>query len=594
MLKRFFLNALSAFVGAWAAIVLLIIAATFFIIGLVGSLMQNEGLAVKKGSVLLLQLRGNIEEVETTPVIDYNVMLRGGFKNITSLNTITKALREAQNNSDIEAVLIACEGASAAPATFNAIRNAVLEFKNSGKRVFAYADNLSMGDYFVATAADEVFLNPSGNLDLQGISGTSLYFKDFLDKIGVSFDIVRVGTYKSAVEPFISNEMSEPARMQLDSLYNQMWGIIRDDIAKARKISSSRLDSLVNNFIFLEDAKAVKKYNLVDSCVYKREIKTILSDYLGKKADDINYVDAVKYGELSDWGMAYGKKKQIAVLYAVGDIAEFEGAGIYCDKLVPIIAKLAEDDNVEGLVLRVNSPGGSVFGSEQIGEALDYFKSKGKKLAVSMGDYAASGGYWISAGADIIFADPLTITGSIGIFGLVPNIQGLADKIGIHPQTVSTNPNANFPSIFTPMTPGQLNALQKNVERGYAKFVNRVAKGRDKSTEYIESIASGRVWDAVTAQKLGLVDKLGGLEDAIGWIAEANSLGSRYEVAIYPKLEPNILNFIPPAVMQNAYVSRLLDKMKKEEAEDIAVNAVVWLLVQNQLQARALNIKTNL
>ena len=594
MLKKFFLNALSAFVGAWAAIVLMVVAGIFFVIGIIGSFAKSEGLSVEKGSVMILRLQGNIEEVESNPTIDYNTLLKGGFEKATSLNSIVKALDQGKNNPYVEALLIECNGASASPATFDAIRNAVKDFKVSGKRVFAYGDELSMGDYFVATAADEVFLNPCGNLNLQGISGTSLYFKDFLDKIGISFDVVRVGTYKSAVEPFVQNEMSDAARSQLDTLYNQMWSYIRDNIAETRKIKASRIDSLVNHFIFLDDAKTAQDEKLVDSCVYKRQLRGILANYMGRDEKKVNFVNAEKLGELSDWGSAYGSKKQIAVLYAVGDIAEFEGAGIYCEKLVPIITRLADDDNIKGLVLRVNSPGGSVFGSEQIGEALDYFKSKGKKLAVSMGDYAASGGYWISAGADRIFADPLTITGSIGIFGLVPNIQGLTDKLGIHPQTVSTNPGVNFPNIMQPMTPQQQDALQKNVERGYDKFINRVANGRKKSPEYIESIASGRVWDAISAKELGLVDQLGGLNEAVKWIADNSQMGDNYEVAVYPKFEPNLFSFIPQELLQNAYVGSLIDKMKKEETGQMALNSLAWLLLQNNRQARALNVKVNL
>ena len=594
MLKKFFLNALSAFVGAWAAIVLMIVAGVIFLFGIIGSFAQKEGVSLSKGSVLVLKLKGEIEEVETAPVLDYSLMLKGKLSQPTTLNSIVKALESGKNNSNIEALLIQCDGAIAAPATFDAIRRAVLDFKKSGKRVFAYGDSFTMGDYFVATAADELFLNPCGNLDLQGISGTSLYFKDFLDKIGISFEVVRVGTYKSAVEPFISNEMSEPARLQLDSLYSQMWGYIRDGIATSRKLQSSRIDSLVNRFIFLEDANAVLENKLVDKCVYKREVNSILAKYLGKDEKDVQYFPAENLAQMSDWGLAYGSKKQIAVLYAVGDIAEFDGAGIYCEKLVPIITRLADNENVKGLVLRVNSPGGSVFGSEQIGEALDYFKSKGKKLAVSMGDYAASGGYWISACADRIFADPLSITGSIGIFGLVPNAEGLTEKIGIHPQTVSTNPGVNFPSIFHPMSELQRDALQKNVERGYDKFISRVASGRNKSKEYIESIASGRVWDAVTARKLGLVDELGGLENAISWIADKSQMGNSYEVAIYPKYEPGILNLIPESVLQNSVVSNVVERMKKEEFEEYAIQYAVWFLLQNNVQARALDMRLNL
>lgn len=593
MLKKFFLNALSSFVGAWVAMVLFIIAGILFLFGSLASVMKNENVSIGKGSVLVVNLSGIIDETETTPKIDYVTLVRGNLTRPRSLSTIVNAIDMAASNSNIEAILIDCNYASAGLATMEAIRNAIVDFKKSGKKVIAYADNLIMSDYLVASVADEVYLNPVGSLALQGISGTSLYFKDFLDKIGVSFDIVRVGTYKSAVEPFIQNEMSEAARAQLDTLYTNMWNLIREDIAKYRKVPAARIDSLVNNYLFLDDATVAKNNKLIDGCLYKRQLDQKFADYTGRKASDINYVSCEALARQSTWGTGYGDRNQIAVIYAVGDIAEFEGAGINCDKLVPIIVNLAEDDKVKGLVLRVNSPGGSAFGSEQIGEALEYFKSKNKKLAVSMGDYAASGGYWISAGADRIFAEPLTITGSIGIFGMVPNIQGLTEKIGIHPQTVSTNPEADFPKIFKPMTEGQKAALQKDVERGYTQFIERVAKGRKKSVQDVESIASGRVWDAVTAKNIGLVDELGGLQDAISWVADASQMGDNYVVSLYPRLEMNLFNLLPGQVMQNAYLSGLIDKMKEEKAEEVAINSAVWLLLQSNVQARALSLYFN-
>lgn len=583
MLKRFFLNALSAFVGAWAAIVLMVVAVFVFIIGLIASVAQNSTEKLTDHSILRLSLSGGITENEDIPKFDYATLMTGRLEQPQSLKTIKAAIEKASSSGNIDALYIDCGGVQAAPATLNVIREYIKEFKKSGKRVIAYANVFSMSDYFVATAADAIYLNPAGSLDLQGINGTTLYYKDMLDKIGVDVEMVKVGTYKSAVEPYISNEMSEPARAQLDTLYNQMWGYIVDEICQRSKLSPEKLNQMVDSCLFLNPAEDAVKSRLVDKCLYEREVMDKLADYVGKKKEDLNFVSPdFLVGIVPENPKA---KRQIAVLYAVGEIGEYQGAGINCAELVPIITQLAENENVEGLVLRVNSPGGSVFGSEQIGEALDYFQSKGKPLAVSMGGYAASGGYWISACADRIFADQLTITGSIGIFGLVPNISNLADKIGVHPQSVGTNPNAQFPSIFFPMTPTQKDALQKNVERGYEKFVDRVAKGRGKTPEYIKSIAEGRVWSAFKAKELGLVDDLGNLQDAVTWVADRAKI-TDYNTVSYPILEPNIFGMLPVSLQTSAEIKTVIDNLKARSVEQRFIDFAAWLLSLRHEQAR--------
>lgn len=585
MLKKFILNALSSFVGAWIAIILCVTGVTVLILGIIGSVASSEVAKVSRHSVLKINLSGTIIENETAPQLDYTLFLRGKIEQPQTLKNIVAAIEGAKSNGNIDAIYIECNDASASPATLNVIRESIRDFKKCGKRVFAYGDAMSMGDYYVASVADEVYLNPAGNLNLQGINGTVLYFKDLLDKVGIDIQTVRVGSFKSAVEPYTSNEMSAPARLQLDSLYSEMWAYIRDGIAKDRKVSAARIDSLVNGYLFLDEAIVAKKSGLVDNCLYYREVADIIANYVGKDSDDINFVGP----ELltGNYFNNPDASNQIAVLYAVGDIAESEAAGIDCHKLVPIIVSLANNDNVKGLVLRVNSPGGSVFGSEQIGEALDFFMSKGKPLAVSMGDYAASGGYWISAGADRIFADPLTITGSIGIFGMVPNASGLAAKIGVHPQTVGTNPQVLFPSIFYPLTPGQHDALQKNVERGYDKFITRVADGRNKSPEYIRSIAEGRVWNAIKAQQLGLVDQLGTLRDAIGWV-EGKVNESKTNVVYYPEVENSFLQmFASYTSAHSEEVNAVIQNLQKRHLDDYAVSFAQWVLLQYPLQARS-------
>lgn len=584
MLKKFFLNILSAFVGAWAAIILLIVAGVLFFAGMISSISFSTTEKLVSHSILRINLEGNIDERESLPDFNYSTIIRGQFEQSQSLRTIIGAIEKAAVHDNIEAIYLNCNGVSASPATLNVIREALLKFKQSGKKIFAYGNSLSMSDYFVATAADNIYLNPAGSLNLQGINGTSIYFKEFLDKIGVDVEIFKVGTYKSAVEPFSSNQMSEPAKAQLDTLYGAMWNYITEAISKQRKVSVSNINSLVDSCLFLKDAKVALNNNLVDGCIYQREFNVKLAEYVGEKVEKLNFVSpgfiAPEIYEPA------ASKNQIAIVYAVGDIAETEDAGINCNYLVPVIVRLADDENVKGMVLRVNSPGGSVFGSEQIGEALDYFKSKGKPLAVSMGDYAASGGYWISAGADRIFADPLTITGSIGIFGMVPNVERLTQMIGVHPQTVGTNPNLIFPSIFYPMTEFQKAQMQNYIEEGYEKFIKRVATGRKKSETYIKSIAQGRVWNAMEAKKLGLVDALGGLNDAVSWVSDKASL-EHYNAVVYPQLEETLMHKLQIGLQSNSEVKTILKHLQTKSIEERFVYMVEWLLMQEHAQARA-------
>ncbi len=589
MLKKFFMNTLSSFVGAWIALVLFGVVAVLVTIGIVAKLgvATSAPESIKKGSVLTIDLSGSIVERETPVQLDYFSLIQGDVERPQTLINLMSAISEAKENDNISAIYLKCGGVSASPATLNALRGSLVDFKSRGKQIIAYGNNYGMGDYYLASTASKVYMNPGGELLLQGLGGTNMYFKNLFDKLGVEFQVVKVGTFKSAVEPYIMNEMSEPARAQLDTLYTNLWNVICENIGKSRKkLTEEVINNAINNdFIFLQPAETDLKAGFVDALVYERSMDSIIAAAVSKDVKKLNFVGPSALLSQTDWGAAYTSKKQIAVLYATGEIVDGGGAStINYKKLVPQIVELAEDKNVKALVFRVNSPGGAVFGSEQIGEALDYFQSKGKPLVVSMGDYAASGGYWISCGADRIFADPLTITGSIGIFGLIPNVKGLADKIGVTPQTVSTNPDANFPSLFYPMTETQQAAMQSYVERGYDKFIARVAKGRNMSEAEVRRIGEGRVWDAVKAKEIGLVDELGGIHDAVEWAAEKSELGSSYDVALYPTLESTMWDFIPElANMQSVEAMR---QALDGKYDDIAVRWARELLSRTPVQAR--------
>lgn len=596
MLKKFFLNVVSSFVGTWIAMVLFGVVAVLICIGIMASVgaSRSSSESISKGSVMTINLEGAIEERESPVELDYISLLQGDVSRPQTLASLQLAIREATKNKNISAIYLKCKGVSASPATLNALRQTLLSFKKGGKKIIAYGDVYAMGDYYVASVADSVFLNPQGEVILQGLGGTNLYMKDLFDKIGVTFQVVKVGTFKSAVEPYIMNEMSAPARAQLDTLYGYMWRDIRASIAFSRKkLTEDGIDSLVSkDFIFTRPAAYDLKVGLVDRLVYERSMDDIIAKIVGIDKKKLKFVSPSSLTSQSKWGSGYASKNQVAILYAAGEIVDGGGSStINYEKLVPTITKLAENDNVKGLVLRVNSPGGAVFGSDQIGEALDYFKSKGKPLAVSMGDYAASGGYWISCCADRIFANPLTVTGSIGIFGLIPNGAELAAKIGVHPQTVSTNPEANFPTLFYPMNETQLAAMQKYVERGYDQFVSRVAKGRDLSIERVRQIGEGRVWSASKANELGLVDQIGSMYDAIEWVADKCGIRTKYDVSVYPTLESSMWDMLYE--IDGIKSNKMLENLLSGDYESLVIDYAASLLRQKPIQARMqpINVK---
>lgn len=382
MLKKFFLNTLSSFVGAWIALVLFGVVGVIVAVGLVAGMHGTDEVAsVKKHSILTLELSGSIVESETPSSINYTALMSGGIEKPQTLNVIVEGLKEGADNKNIDALYIKCGAALASPATFNAIREAVKEFKKTGKKVYAYGDVYTLGTYYVASVSDKIFLNPYGEIAIQGLGSTSMYLKGLFDKLGVEFQVVKVGTFKSAVEPYISTQMSEPARAQLDTLFSTMWDFMKDGICDNRKkLSGSEIDSLVNNGLMFSTAEFAAESGFVDEVVYERVMDERLAKLIDVDKKKLNFVSpSTLIGQLP-WTDAYSSKNNIAVLYATGEIVDGASTGINYQKLVPIITQLADDDKIKGLVLRVNSPGGSAFGSDQIGEALDYFQSKKNRL----------------------------------------------------------------------------------------------------------------------------------------------------------------------------------------------------------------------
>ena len=537
MLKRFFENFLAVLAGLWVTIFLCFLLLMVFV-GAIVSLTSTDAkpdmASLKDHNVLRISLDGTVTD-RATPI---NLMdqLYGDNETSLPLNDIVRALKLASEDKAIDGIMLDCKGASMGMAQMQAIITAINQFKESGKWVFAYSDNYTQGNYALACAADSIFINPIGMVDVHGLSTTVVYFKDMLDKLGVDVQVVKVGTYKSAVEPYILNDMSDANREQTSQFLSNIWGNISEHIAKNRKVSTDTVNQWANGFLFAKATEDYVKLKVIDGMKYRHEFDDMIAAKINE--DEPNYVDFTSYVSLQKNINSSKSGKQIAVLYAVGTITESAKDGIASETIVPQILDLAEDDDVDGLILRVNSGGGSAFASEQIWEALQQWKSiTGKPFYVSMGDYAASGGYYISCGADRIYAEPLTLTGSIGIFGLIPNVQKLLnDKIGIHTSTVSTN-TSNFPDFFRTMNPEQRAAMQGYVERGYELFVSRCANGRHMPVDSIKAIAEGRVWDGSAALRIGLVDKLGGLQQAIADMASELESAEDYYVVEYPAVK---------------------------------------------------------
>lgn len=508
------------------------------VLAIVSSATHSE-YSVKDKSILYLDLSREI--VEQPASLDIMAKLTKDGPSADVLYNIIDAIDAAADDDRIKGIFIDANGSSAGTAQRKAIIDALRRFKKSGKWIYSYGDYYSQGDYYIAaSASDSLYINPLASVDIHGLGGRMMFFKNLLDKIGVEMQVVKVGTYKSAVEPFILTEPSAASIEQQQLYLGNLWKDIRASIAKGRKVSADSVNAWANSFSFTFDATQIIRKRIADASAYRHEFIGKLKEMTDiDKDDDLRLVTPAQYITSKPHK---SHKTTIAVLYASGDITESGNDGIASDRLVPEILELAENDDIDGLILRVNSGGGSAFASEQIWEALGEFKEMtGKPFYVSMSDYAASGGYYISCGADKIYAEPVTITGSIGIFGLIPNIRGLVtDKLGVTTYPISTNPAGAQPDIFAPMTESQRAGMQSYVDRGYELFVKRVASGRKKTVDQIKAIAEGRVWDGREALRIGLVDKLGGLDTALADMARELGVES-WSVERYPKTEDDVL-----------------------------------------------------
>ena len=505
-------------------------------------MIASEGMSspIEKKSVLRITLKGSITERagEENPLSK----LGGETTQQIALDQALQALEKAAKNDKIEGIYMEGGILSAYPAEVQELRQALLKFKKSGKWIIAYADTYSRSAYYLCSVADKVYLNPIGMLDWSGLSSNPMFFTGLMKKLGIKMQVFKVGTYKSAVEPYIAEQMSDANREQVSSYQQSIWNNMLKDVAKSRKTTAEALNSLADSLTILSGPEASVKGGLVDKLCYQDEVKKILKNKAKMEEDEslrfVSISDVALSEELND-----KVDDEIAVYYAYGEIKEditggfAQESAITSKQMTKDLQELREDDDVKAVVLRVNSPGGSAYASEQIWREVQLL-SKEKPVIVSMGALAASGGYYISCGANKIFAEPTTLTGSIGIFGMIPDAtELLTDKLGLSFDVVKTNAHSDFGAMGRPLNESECRLMQAYINQGYELFTGRVAQGRNISQDSVKAVAEGRVWTGEQAMKIGLVDKLGNLNDAIAAAAKAAKI-EKYSVGRYPEPAP--------------------------------------------------------
>lgn len=535
---NFLRNLLAAIIGCLMAFGIVFVM-FFVLIGLLSS--DEETVSVKEGSILELQLK--------LPIADYvgssdDSPFSGLFDESQGLDEILKAIEVAKDDERINGISINNNFMLAGLAQTQAIRKALLAFKSGGKFIYTYADFYTQKDYYLASVADSIFINPVGALDFKGLSSEVLFYKDLQEKAGVKMEVIRHGKYKSAVEPYLENEMSDANRMQIKELIQSLWNSMIADISVGREISETDLNTIADT-LGGRTPEYAKKSGLLDAIIFYDEYEQKLSKALAiSDKKDINYISLDNYAVYSNKKKLTSGTDKIAVIYAQGEILYGEGGPDYIGQGIinKALAKAREDKNVKAVVLRVDSPGGSALTSDIIWREVELTKQE-KPVIVSMGNVAASGGYYIAAGANKIFAEPTTITGSIGVFGTVPNISELAKDIGVNAEQVGTNLNSVGYSLFEPMSNAFREQVKESIEHTYDTFLERVAQGRSITVAQADSLAQGRVWSGVDAKRIGLIDELGTLADAIAAAAQLAELET-YGIKKYPKYKTGFERFM--------------------------------------------------
>lgn len=508
---------------------------------MMGDALSGTTVEMKNNTVYRLQLKGTLVEQgqkeDPFASILSELPMMDETSSTVGLDQILSNIHLAKTDDRVLGIWLDGAEMSMSPASAKAIRDALLDFKTSGKWILASAKHYGQTNYYVASVADRICLDPVGVVAWNGLAAQKMYYTRLFEKVGVEMQILKVGTFKSAVEPYFRTSMSNEDRMQTMQYLTGIWDEYKTAVGKSRNIEPNQLDALADRFMTLQDAQEQLKAGLVDTIVYTQDMDSLLRIYAGTK----------DYKTLTTAKMAQVKRPksisadQVAVLYLDGGIVDNGTNGIVGKEVIKTIKKIRKNDKVKALVLRVNSPGGSADASEHIWHAIENIKADSIPVVVSMGDYAASGGYYISCNADYIYAEPTTLTGSIGIFGTVPNFSKLRDKVGLDIDGVATNKHSLLEANMTyqGMNKEEYALMQNMVERGYELFTKRCADGRDVSQDYIKSVGEGRVWLGVKAKELGLVDDLGNIDDAIAKAVELAGLES-YELTYYPEVKDPI------------------------------------------------------
>ena len=538
-LKNFLASILGTLtaIGLFFALILMIISATASV------LVSPTGVkAVQSKSVLDLNL--NVPITDRNPSFDELEIILKLNEEVLGLPEVLNAINKAAQNPNIEGIKLRSDYITAGWAQTRSIRNALQNFKKQGKFIYSYADILTQKGYYLASVADSIVLNPVGVFELKGLASEVLYYKDFQDEYGVKMEVVRLCKYKSAVEPYLDNEMSAANRFQIQSLLFDLWETLKNEIAVDRDLSPEVIDTLIKEQKTATPENALAE-KLVDALGYESDLKNLIDSRL--ELDEEEELNLASVAMVNQSIPDYNKelKDRIAVVFAKGPILYGEGTQsiIAQGVFVETLEELAEDDWVKAVVLRIDSPGGSALTSELLWQTINKVKQQ-KPVLVSMGNVAASGGYYIAAGADQIFADPLSITGSIGVFASLPNASGLLENMGIHVETVETHPDALGYSIFQPLSKAFEIQTKKSIQITYETFKRRVAQGRNLNETVVENIAQGRVWTGKQALEIGLVDSLGGLEETIAAAAKLAGL-EEYNRMEYPKFEENLSTLLP-------------------------------------------------
>lgn len=497
------------------------------------SFSSTEKYILNDNTVFTLKLEGILYDriQESNPLL---ALLGQNDEAELGLDDILSSIEKAKENDKIKGIYINASAFAASSASLKEIRDQLIDFKKSGKFIISYADVYTQGCYYLSSVSDKLILNPQGHVDLHGYAAMPVFYKGLLDKVGVEMQIFKVGTFKSAVEPFMLDKMSDANREQVSSYINDMWGTLTSEISDSRNISVEKINQYADEMILFKEADKLVENRLVDTLMYETGVKEYLKDLV-----EVKDVKDIKVASIKDMTSVpfikeNSSKDIIAVLYAEGTITDGSGKdGITSKRYVKEIEKLKDNDKVKAVVFRVNSGGGSAYASEQIWKAIGELKEK-KPVVVSMGDYAASGGYYISCNASKIIAQPNTLTGSIGIFGMFPNIEGLTKKVGLSYDVVKTNQYADFGSYTRPMRDDEKLVLQQYIETGYDLFLTRCSDGRGISKDSLDHIAQGRVWTGNQALKIGLIDAIGNIDTAVEEAAKLASIED-YSLRSFPK-----------------------------------------------------------